>query len=141
MGTTISVNPFDSSLGIINNVPIVTAALAYQDPMSLQTLILCFPQSLYIKSLDTSLLCPLQLRANGVTIHETPLQFLHPSDRYVESHSIVYDDDIHHLHIPLELNGVISHFHTRKSLQHEIADEDRYPKIWMTNPKPCLGPV
>jgi len=135
-GTTISVNPFDSSLGSINNVPIVTAALAYQDPTSLQTFILCFPQSLYIESLDTNLLCPLQLRANGVTVHETPLQFLHPSDRSEEGHSIIYDDGIHHLHIPLELNGVISRFHTRKPLQHEIADEDRYPKIWMTNPKP-----
>jgi len=53
-GTTISVNPFDSSLGSINNVPIVTAALAYQDPTSLQTFILYFPQSLYIESLDTT---------------------------------------------------------------------------------------
>jgi len=130
---TISVNPFDSSLGTLHNVPIVTAALAYQDPISLETYILCFPQSLYIESLDTNLLCPLQLRNNGVTIFETPLQFLHPNDRTTESHSIIYDDGIHHLHIPLELNGVISRFHTRKPLPNEIADEDRFPKLWMTN--------
>ena len=88
---TISVNPFDSSLGTLHHVPIVTAALAYQDPISLETYILCFPQSLYIESLDTNLLCPLQLRNNGVTIFETPWQFLHPNDRTRESHSIIYD--------------------------------------------------
>ena len=60
------------SLSIPSIHPIVTAALAYQDPISLETYILCFPQSLYIESLDTNLLCPFQLR-NTHTIIEAPL--------------------------------------------------------------------
>ena len=51
-GQTISVSGFLSSLGTVKHVPIVTAAIAYDDPITYQTFILFFHQSLYFKKMD-----------------------------------------------------------------------------------------
>ena len=51
-GHTVTVHPFASGLSTIKQVPIVTAALAYDCPATLQTYILHFHQALYTERLQ-----------------------------------------------------------------------------------------
>jgi hypothetical protein len=67
----VTVSPFLDSLGKATKIPIVTAALAYDDPRSGETTILVGHQVLYFEQLQHNLLCPMQLRMNGVDVEET----------------------------------------------------------------------
>ena len=49
---TVRVTPFLASLGSVNRVPIVTAALAYDDPRSGATIVLILHQVLYFKEMQ-----------------------------------------------------------------------------------------
>ena len=51
-GNTISVTGFIDTLGTVKKVPIVTAAVAYDDPDTYTTYILFFHQALYFEKLD-----------------------------------------------------------------------------------------
>ena len=71
-GQTISVTGFLENLGTVNNVRIVTAAVAYDCPDTSQTYILFFQhQALYFPKLDKHLICPAQLRSNNVIVNDT----------------------------------------------------------------------
>jgi hypothetical protein len=110
-GDTISVNPFMESLGSIKDVKVITAAVAYDDPEAWHTYILFYHQALYIKDLKRHLLNPNQMRANDVTVNETPLVLLPSELRTKYSHSILAHTEVStELHIPLELDGVTSYF-------------------------------
>jgi hypothetical protein len=122
------VTGFASSLGLIDNVPIVTAALAYDCMVTYQTYILIFSQSLYMKELTTHLLCPNQMRSNGIIVNDCPLQYLPNHLRTKESHCIIADD----LRIPLFMRGVISYFNVRCPNQQEMDNPHLYPHIHMT---------
>lgn len=88
-GQTISVTGFIDSLGSVKKVPIVTAAVAYDDPESFTTYILFFHQSLYFEKLDRHLLCPAQMRSNQVTINDVPLIHIPFDRRTSEDHSVI----------------------------------------------------
>jgi hypothetical protein len=61
-GQTVKVSGFASSMNSIKNVPIVKAALAYDDPLTGETLILILNQTLYFgDDLPHVLLNPNQL--------------------------------------------------------------------------------
>jgi hypothetical protein len=96
-----------------------TMAVAYDCPYSFNTLILLFPQSLYIKGMTTNLLSPFQLRAFGIQINDTPLQHLDVTQRTPNQHSIQVGD----LHIPLELQDTMSGFTTQKPTSLEVTDK------------------
>jgi hypothetical protein len=70
-----------------------------------------------------SLICPNQLRVNGVEVNECPLQYLPRGQRSVMSHAIVTKE----LLIPLKSNGVISYFDCRKPTMTEMNDELHFP--------------
>ena len=114
-----------------------TVAIAYDDPQTYTTFILIFHQSLIIPEMKNNLLCPFQLRLNGIEVNETPLQFLKPSLRTDRSHSIVATEE---LAIPLDLNGVSSGFLSRKPTKDEIDDPGRCPQIEMTYEDPVYDP-
>ena len=65
---SINVTPFVQSLGTAKRVPIVTAAIAYDDPRSGKVFVLIIHQALYFPEMTRSLLCPMQLRLNDVVI-------------------------------------------------------------------------
>ena len=111
-------SPFIETLGAVNEVPIVTVAVAYDDPVTYQTYILTFNQVLYFKDLKVNLICPNQMRNNNVTVNECPLKFLPPDRRTPEMHAIIANDVL----IPLELCGTYSAFVTRKPTLAEIND-------------------
>jgi hypothetical protein len=60
---TVSVSPFLESLGKANDIPIVTAAIAYDDPIRAQTYIIIVHQALYFGDrLQHNLINPFQCR-------------------------------------------------------------------------------
>jgi hypothetical protein len=132
-GQTISVTGFISSLGTVKRVPIVTAAIAYDDPATYQTYILFFHQSLYFEKLDKHLLCPAQMRANQIIVNEVPLLHLPVDQRTPTAHSIITEPPHIDLHIPLFLSGTTSYFETRLPTANEIASDDDCIHIHMTS--------
>jgi hypothetical protein len=124
------VTGFSTKLGKVQNVPIVSVAVAYDCPNSYHTYILTFHQSLYIKELTSHLICPNQLRMAGVTVNDCPLQFIPPSKRTPDSHTIQTKE----LTIQLRLRGVISYFNTRQPTEKELYDTVNCTHIEMTAP-------
>ena len=130
---TVNVTPFLQKLGTIKRAPIVDAAVAYDDPKSGETYILVINQAIHIPEMTHNLLCPMQCRMNDVLIDEVP-KFLapQPSDT---THSIHFKRN--HLIIPLELDGVISYFPSRKPTPHELHECRR---ITLTSSNPEWNP-
>ena len=127
---TVKVTPFLKSLGSLTRVPIVSAAVAYDDPKSGEVIILIFHQALHMPELDHCLLCPMQLRLNDVVLNERP-KFLtqRPTE---EDHAMIIDDLI----IPLELVGVTSTFPGRMPTQKEYEECKRY-EVTYPHPEWC----
>ena len=122
-----------------------TVAIAYDDPCTFATFILIFHQSLIIPKMKNNLLCPFQLRLNGIKVNEVPLQFLKPSERKEGCHLIMISET---LIIPLELVSVSSGFLSRKPTESEIDDPDRvshlaefqwYQWVWYIEPRDSLN--
>jgi hypothetical protein len=67
---TVKLSPFLQSLATVSKVPIVSAAMAYDDPRSGKVFILIVHQSLHFKPLKHCVLCPMKLRLNDVVINE-----------------------------------------------------------------------
>jgi hypothetical protein len=130
-GDHVNVDGFVSTIGSVKKVPICTMTVAYDCPHTFDTYVLFFPQSLYIKRMTTNLLSPFQLRAFGITVNAVPLQHLEPEERLAVQHSIQVRD----LHIPLQLNGIMSGFTTRKLTSLEVNDASGANGIhvWMTS--------
>ena len=123
----VTATPFVKSLGTIKKVPIVTAAVAYDDPRSGKVVVLIIHQALYFPEMQRCLMCPMQLRLNDVVINERP-KFLtaHPTEK---DHAIVVED----LLICLSINKVASYFDARTPTKKEYDECDR---IELTYPFP-----
>ncbi len=126
-GTRVTVEGYTSSLGKSNNVRVVTVAVAYDDPITMTTYILFFPQSLYIPDMDHHLVPPFQLREHGITVNGIPMLHTPEEDRAVTTHSIITKDP--HMVIPLHLRGTFSCFTTRKPTWDEVLDFDQQDVI------------
>lgn len=112
-GEKVNVHPFSDSYAALQDVPIASVVTVWENPKNGELWMLVIHEALYFGSkLKDSLLCPNQLRAAGVQVHEAPTQF-DPSS----SHSIVVKDT---LEIPLEMHGVISFLNTRLPTDEEI---------------------
>jgi len=67
---------FHSDMKPIENVPVATVATAYDQPSLQETIILIFHEALYFgDSMEHSLLCPMQLRHNGIKVDQSPRQY------------------------------------------------------------------
>jgi hypothetical protein len=104
---TVSVAPFIDSFGTEDQVPIVTAAIAYDDPINAQTYVLIVHQALYFgDKLPHNLINPFQCRLNEVRINECArVLTCRPDD---SAHSIEFTKE--QVKIPLCLNGIVSYF-------------------------------
>jgi hypothetical protein len=72
-GRTADVYPYEKSYAPIANIPIVKGATAYDDPVTNETYLLIFNESLYYgMKLDHSLWNPNQIRANGIPLWDNP---------------------------------------------------------------------
>jgi len=123
-GRTVNVEGFGESIGTLEDVPIVTAAVAYDCPATFTTYVLIFHESLHIPDMETDLINPYQLRDQGIIVNDVALQHLPPSQRQMKSHSILSEDPP--MHIPLNLKGTMSGFTVRKPTWDEIRDADQH---------------
>ena len=119
-GQRVTVEGYSRSLGLTKDIPVVTVAVAYDCPTTMATYILFFPQSLHLPQMDHHLLPPFQLRENGVTVNDIPIQHTPEAARTATTHSIVTEDP--YLAIPLQLRGTFSAFPTRKPTWDEVLD-------------------
>jgi len=115
----------------VEEVPIVTAAVAYDCPTTYNTYILFFHQSLHFPTLNKHLLCPNQLRDYQVTVNSTPLLYISHEDRKPIHHSIVVSSP--DLHIPLQLEGTTSAFPVRKPTDDEVRSDVDCIHVHMTS--------
>jgi len=114
--TSCSVTPFCKSYESKQGIPIVKAATTYDDEATGVTYILILGQALYFgEEVESRLLCPNQLRANGVIVDDTPVHLLHNRS---STHSITFPED--NVTIPLKLNGCFSMIKTRTPSAQEI---------------------
>ena len=117
-GDRVGVSGYDESKGTNNTASIVTAAVAYDCPNTHQTYVLFFHQALYIPQMTTHLVSPFQLREQGIVIRDTPLSHIPSENRSSEAHSLSCAEK--NLFIPMDLNGTMSGFLTRKPTWLEV---------------------
>jgi len=116
-GETVSVSAFSKSHDLIHEVPIVKALTAYDDPRTGVTYILVLGQALFLgDDVESTLLCPNQLRYNGIIVDDTPIH-LSPINQ-PSTHSIYFPDE--DIRLQLSLKGCISYFHSRIPTNEEI---------------------
>jgi hypothetical protein len=116
-GQVVQVAPFLNRLGSVADAPIVTAGIMYDDHKVGQPILLILHQAILIKGMKHNLLCPMQIRHNGVTVndrlkHCTPI----PTN---EDHPIIIPDG--NYMIPLDLKGVTLYFPSRMPTGEEAA--------------------
>ena len=108
---TADVYAYDTSIQPIENVPIVSGATAYDDPITGDTYILVFNESLYHgKKLDHTLINPNQLRAYGLPLWDYPYDPMHAMS--IEVNRM--------LRIPLRATGTKIGFCTRVPTPAEL---------------------
>jgi hypothetical protein len=100
----VAISPFLDSLGKATKTPIVTAALAYNDPKTGERIVLVEHQIMDFEQLEHNLICPMQLRLNGVDVEETP-KHLGKGAITDQHHTISYSQAAGGLSIPISLHG------------------------------------
>jgi hypothetical protein len=127
-GCYATVTPFSSNLRTMDMVEIGDVAIAYNDPISLQTYLLVMRNALLIPTIDHNLVPPFLLWMAGLQVDETPKHQLALPTVY--NHSI-YDSETE-MRIHLILKGVFLYFPTRALTLDEIDNWDRFPIVFIT---------
>ena len=117
----VNISGFDPSKGKANDLQIVNAAVAFDDPETGQPYILRVNQAVSVPTLENNLLCPMQLRMNDITINECP-KFLTKSPTDNDHAILLPISNDEHIRIRLHLSGVTSYFYTRKPTERELND-------------------
>ena len=138
-GRKVDVSGFSTALGSIE-LPIVSGAVAYDHPITGKVYILVFHQTIYCRTMNNHLICPMQCCLNGVVINDTPKMCVpNPDD---STHSIEVADPLDPdatLNIPLILKGVTSCFGVQRPTTVKFEDDD-IPKLEMTYESPEWDP-
>jgi len=115
----VSVSPFIGEYQPIRDIPVAKVATPWDDPKDGSTTILVINEALYFgdRMLHT-LLCPNQLRYNGIIVNNTPKIF-DPNS----SQSIIIPGKIE---LPLKIHGVLTYVATRKPTEKELQQCDRF---------------
>jgi hypothetical protein len=104
------VTGYDATLGTQEGFKTVSGVIAYDDPMTGNSIMLVVHQAICIPTMNHNLLCPMQLRMNEIMVDECP-KFLAPKPT-AHTHAITIPDpeDQDPLVIALSLSGVTSGF-------------------------------
>ena len=121
-GKSVVVEGFGEDIGSLDNISIITGAVAYDCPNTFKTYIQIYHQALYIPNMKTHLVNQYQLRAQGIIVNDVPLSRLHTEQQTKEAHSIISKED--GMHVPLQLEGTMSGFTVRKPTHQELHDPD-----------------
>ena len=131
---TVNVTPFSDDFGMMPEVPVVHAAVAYDCPVTGLTSILIINNALYIAEMEHNLLPPIMMRLNGIMVDECP-KFLSPNPT-VDSHSIFFPTE--KVRFPLELNGTTSFIPTRRP--KGLQEVNQYNNLTLTSEHPDWDP-
>ena len=131
---SVDVTPFLARLGTVARVPMCSAAVAFDDPRTGNAHLLVFHQALSIPELNHNLLCPMQMRHNGVIVNERPKHCT--EDPTVDDHAILHGD----LRMTLQLDGPTSYFPTRTPTDVELECYPNGPFFEMTGEFPEWDP-
>jgi hypothetical protein len=112
----VRVTLFIKSLGSVSKVPIVTAAIAYDNPKTGEVTILLVHQALHFPEMNNCLLSPMQQQLNYIEVNKRP-KFLTVSPTS-NDHAIIAVE----LLIPLVLHGITSFFHGQKPAMKEYKE-------------------
>ena len=85
---TVNVNPSSDGFGMMPEVPVVYAVVAYDCPITGNSTILIINNALYIRDMEHNLLPPIMMRLNGLLVDESP-KFLFPIPT-IETHYIFF---------------------------------------------------
>ena len=120
-GQTCNIMPFTKTLGTVQYVPIVDAAIAYDCPYQFETYILLIWIVLYLPTLENNFIPPFIMREGGVIVNDKAK--IHCDNPTVDDHCIkFYNSD---LSIPLKLDGTFSFFHSQKPMDDELQSCDK----------------
>jgi hypothetical protein len=121
-GTKVSIQPFTNKYKAIKDILVATVAMVYDCPKTGRTYLLILNEALYIgKKLQYTLLCPNQLRDDGVKVENIPRQFGLSSKHAI----LVPRDDADTIKLPLKMEGIISYLITRQPTSEEILSCER----------------
>ena len=124
-GEQCDVSPFSNTYNAIKNVPIATAATAWDDPQTGETTILIFHQGLWFgDGLTNSLINPNQCRAHGIELNDNPFD---------TREQLGFKDPITEQEIPMALHNSFVYLTTRAPTMEEINNN---PSIEMTAESP-----
>jgi hypothetical protein len=126
---TVSLTPFKTGLGIGQDLPVSTVAIAYDDPKNFYTYVLIFHEALVVHGMAHHIFCPNQLRDNDVRVQDVPLMYTPVHERNELTHTISTENLI----IPLMMDGVHSSFSSRVPTDQELANPDQFPHIHLTS--------
>lgn len=137
-GKFVSANGFASSLGSVDNIPIVNCSFAYDDEHG-RTFILQINNALYIaEHMEHSLLCPVQCEDNGIRVDLRP-KFYYPTCPTASTVRCPTHDII----IPLTHHGPLPFFNVRRPTTEELLSceiiEITSPHDWNPYQQPQLS--
>lgn len=117
---TVTVNGFADECGKLKHVPIVDAAIVFDDPYAddpdEKTFFMVFYNALYVPSMKNHLIPPFVMREAGLIVNEVPKrQAIEPD---INTHTIEHKGT--GLKIHLQLNGVFSYFDCRQITGEEM---------------------
>ena len=128
--TPVNVQGYDPALGS-KQYSIISGALDYIQPHTGVKYHLIIHQAAHVPDLDHHLLCPMQCRANDVTVNDCPR--IHCQNPTEESHSVVAtDENGDRVILPFFLRGVTSHFNV-ESISKQEFERHLCPRIVLTN--------
>ena len=101
---TVNVTPFSDDFGMMPELPVVHAAVAYDCTITGNLTILIINNALYIREMEHNLLPPIIMRLNGLLVDECP-KFLCPNPTI----------ETHYIFIPTENNQLTLSLHGKNS--------------------------
>ena len=120
----------------VKNMKTVSGALAYDDQVTRKIIILVVHQAIHIPTMESNLLCPMQVQMNDVKVDKTP-KFLTENPTDIMHAISGKDGDGIQVTIPLSLRGVTSYFPTRKPTEEEF---NSCPRFDLSYEAPIWGP-
>lgn len=140
--TPVQVHGYNDSVGQ-RNCRTVSAVAAYDHPGSGQTYMLVLHQAILIPDLQHNLLCPMQLRDNGILVNDEPKYLMANAEENhhaitIQNH-VMEDGEV--FRIPLSLHGVTSYFTTRKPSKEEFESTPDELCIDLTAESPPWDPT
>ena len=114
----------------------ISGALAYDNQATGKMTIVVVHQAIHIPTMESNLLCPMQVQMNDVKVDETP-KFLAENPPDITHAISSKDADGIQVTIPLSLKGVTSYFLTRKPTEEEF---NSCPRFDLTYEAPIWDP-